>query len=191
MKEIEILVELYSDINESKEKLEKFKENAIKEVEDIYYFDPLRTNLKPDENNQINECFRVRKQNNKTFLTYKIDKFDENNIWLYSDEFETEVKNEEQILNIINALGLKKLLVIKNKKTSYLTDKYEIVIEEVDKLGNFLEVELCTNEDVDVKKIKQEIQAFIDSLGLNVSKELHIGKPEMMIRKGMLEEYAL
>ena len=189
MKEIEILVELYSDIQEAKQTLNQFKSTGIKNVIDTYYYDPLRNNLKPNNKLQIDECFRLREQNDKTYITYKIDKFDDNNIWLYSDEYETEVKNKQQIINIINALGLKKLLVINNKKTSYTTNKYEIVIEEVDKLGNFMEVELCTNENVNVKEIKREIQAFINSLGLDVSEELHMGKPEMMLKKGLFEDY--
>lgn len=189
MKEIEILVELHSDINQAKKIMSKFKNNGVKRTIDTYYYDPMRKNLKPNDKLQIDECFRLREQNNKTYLTYKIDKFDDNNIWLYSDEYETEVENKKQIINIIKALGLKKLLIIKNNKTSYSTDKYEIVLEEVEKLGNFMEVELCTDEDVDIKETKKEIQTFIDSLGLNVSSELHMGKPEMMIRKGIFEEY--
>ena len=52
-----------------------------------------------------------------------------------------------------------------------------------------MEVELCTNENVNVKEIKREIQAFINSLGLDVSEELHMGKPEMMLKKGLFEDY--
>ena len=85
--------------------------------------------------------------------------------------------------NIINKLGLKELLTIQNSKRTYVNDKYEIVLETVKDLGYFLEVEYCTNEDVDVKEVKKEIQKFIDSLELNVSEELNMGKPEMMIRK--------
>ena len=85
--------------------------------------------------------------------------------------------------NIINKLGFKELLTIHNSKRTYETGKYEIVLETVKDLGYFLEVEYCTNEDVDVKEVKKDIQSFIDSLGLNVSEELNMGKPEMMIRK--------
>ena len=46
-----------------------------------------------------------------------------------------------------------------------------------------MEVEYCTNEDVDVKNIKKQIQEFINSLNLKTSKELNIGKPEMMLNK--------
>ena len=60
---------------------------------------------------------------------------------------------------------------------------YEIVFETVKDLGYFIEVEYCTNQDIDIKAKKEEIENFINSLGLNVSEELNIGKPEMMINK--------
>ena len=46
-----------------------------------------------------------------------------------------------------------------------------------------MEVEFCTNEDVDVSEIKKQIQSFIDEIGLKVSKELNMGKPEMYMKK--------
>ena len=60
---------------------------------------------------------------------------------------------------------------------------YEIVLEEVEDLGYFMEVEYCTNEDVDVKNVKKQIQSFINSLDIKVSEELTMGKPEMIIKK--------
>lgn len=185
MKEIEILVELYTDIDECKKKLASFEFNGIKKTTDIYYYDPLRDNLKPNKDNELNECLRIRTKGDKSYITYKVDHFDDNNIWLYSDEYETEVKDLIQIKNIINLLGLKELLVIDNNKTIYKTEKYEIALEEVENLGNFMEVEYCTNDDVDVITIKREIQDFIDGLGFEVSGELNMGKPEMMLRKSM------
>ena len=46
-----------------------------------------------------------------------------------------------------------------------------------------MEVEYCTDKDVSIKKVKKEIQEFIDELKLDVSKELNLGKPEMMIKE--------
>jgi len=84
---------------------------------------------------------------------------------------------------IFNRLGLKKFIEIDNEKEIYKTDKYEIAIENVKGLGIFMEVEYCTNEDVDITIIKNEIQDFINKLNINVSKELNMGKPEMYLRK--------
>ena len=46
-----------------------------------------------------------------------------------------------------------------------------------------MEVEYCTNDNIDIKQIKNQIQDFIDGLDLKVSKELNMGKPEMYMRK--------
>ena len=183
MKEIEILVEVYDEPSKIIEKLDEFEFKGIKETTDVYYYDPKRDNLKPNKNMQIDECLRIRTKNNEHYITYKVDKFDEDGKWLYSDEYETKFEDIFMLNNIINKLGLKELLIIQNSKRTYINDKYEIVLETVKDLGYFLEVEYCTNEDVDVKEVKKEIQQFIDSLELNVSEELNMGKPEMMIRK--------
>ena len=86
MKEIEILVEVYSPIEEVINILSKFKYLGTKEVVDTYYYDPLRKNLKPNSSNQINECLRLRKKDDTNFITYKIDEFDADGKWLYYNE---------------------------------------------------------------------------------------------------------
>ena len=182
MKEIEILVEVNNSISEAKEKLKKFKYIGLKRTVDEYYYDPKRKELKPDKNNQLNHCLRLRTTNGKHSITYKDDVFSRGK-WLYSNEYETKVENIEMIKEIFSKLGLKKFIEIDNKKETYQYKEYEIVLENVKDLGLFMEVEFCTDKDIDVAKIKQEIQEFIDELGLNVSKELNMGKPEMYMRK--------
>lgn len=182
MKEIEVLVEVYDSIENVKKKLEKFDYKGLKNTIDEYYYDPKRDTLKPDKDNQLSHCLRVRTKNNEYFITYKDDVFD-NGKWLYSNEYETKIESITMIKEIFNKLGLIKFIEIDNKKETYIYKDYEIVIEDVKDLGIFMEVEYCTNEEVDVKNIKKEIQKFINELGLNVSEELNMGKPEMYMNK--------
>lgn len=182
MKEIEVLVEVYDDILSIKNKFKKFDYKGLKNTIDEYYYDPKRDTLKPDKDNQLSHCLRVRSRNNEYSITYKDDVFD-NGKWLYSNEYETKVESVAMIKEIFSKLGLVKFIEINNKKEIYTYNNYEIVIEDVKDLGIFMEVEYCTNEDVDVKLIKKEIQNFIDSLELNVSEELNMGKPEMYMKK--------
>jgi predicted adenylyl cyclase CyaB len=182
MKEIEVLVEVYDDILNIKRKFEKFNYEGLKETIDEYYYDPKRDTLKPDKENQLSHCLRLRSKNDNYFITYKDDVFEDGK-WLYSNEYETKVESIDIIKEIFEKLGLVKFIKIENKKETYTYDNYEIVIEDVKDLGIFMEVEYCTNEDVDVKLIKKEIQNFIDGLGLNVSEELNMGKPEMYMKK--------
>lgn len=186
MKEIEVLVKINDNIENVSKKFEQFEYINTELVIDEYYYDPRRPNLKPDYNNQLSECLRLRKKGNEKVITYKDDVF-ENGKWLYSNEYETEIKSMAILKKILNKLGFKKLLVIKNRKKMYRYGKYEIVLEDVEKLGYFMEVEYCTNKDVNVKQVKKEIQKFIDSLELNVSEELNMGKPEMMLRNNPIK----
>jgi predicted adenylyl cyclase CyaB len=182
MKEIEILVEVYEDSDIIKKKFSNFKHIGVRRTIDEYYYDPLRKELKPNKDNGLNHCLRLRNKDNIYSITYKDDVF-ENGKWLYSNEYETNIDNIDIVREIFSKLGLKKLLVIDNNKDTYIYNNYEIVLEDVKDLGLFMEVEYSTNEDVDVIKIKNEIQTFIDKLDIKVSKELNIGKPEMFIRK--------
>lgn len=182
MKEIEILVEVYDDIKKIKEIFKKFQNVGLKKTVDEYYYDPLRDTLKPDKTGGLNHCLRLRTKNDEYSITYKDDVFD-NGKWLYSDEYETKVESITMVKNIFDRLGLVKFMEIDNDKETYIFEDYEIVIENVKDLGLFMEVEYCTNEDVDVKEIKNKIQDFINSLGINVSEELNMGKPEMYMKK--------
>ena len=76
MKEIEILVEVFESIDKVKDALKKCEYTGLKHVIDEYYYDPKRDELKPDSNNNLMHCLRLREKNNKYSITYKDDVFD-------------------------------------------------------------------------------------------------------------------
>lgn len=182
MKEIEILVEVYEPVKKVKESFKNFHYLGLKHVIDEYYYDPKRKALKPNNNNELNHCLRLRSKNDEYSITYKDDVF-ENNKWLYSKEYETKVESLTIMKEIFNRLGLIKFLEIDNQKETYTYNDYKIVIENVKDLGIFLEVEYCTKDDIDIKLEKRKIKDFINTLNLNISEELNMGKPEMYLKK--------
>lgn len=183
MKEVEILIEAYDTKENILNVLSKYAHTGIKRTVDTYYYDPLRDALKPKDL-RLSECFRTRQKGDCNYITYKVDKFDENDTWIYSDEYETKIDSIVELTNIINLLGLKKLVTIDSTKHFFETDEYEIEFETVANLGNFIEVEFKSEKDFDnVLEVKQNVQSFIDDLNINVSSELNMGKPELMLRK--------
>lgn len=184
MKEVEILVEVLENKEKVLKKLESFNFVGIKKVMDVYFFDPLRIELKPNDKNRLAACFRLRQKDKKFFLAYKNDVFNDSGTWLYSDEYEIEISDFNKAEKIIKQLGLEVLLSIKIIKHTFETLNYEIVLEEVDNLGLFLEVEKknVANEE-NIEDIKKEIWKFIKSLKIKISAELNIGKPELMLNK--------
>jgi len=184
MKEIEILVEVFDSKEVVLEKLQSLNFQGVKKTLDIYFFDPLRKNLQPDNDNRLTESCRLRNKNGKALLAYKTDNFDENGVWIYSDEHETEISDFKIGHTILSHLGMQPLIELENEKHTFLTDEFEIVFEDVKNLGLFLEVEAHTlSETESVQDVKKRIQNFIDGLQVNVSEELNAGKPELMIRK--------
>jgi len=182
MREIEILFSLKDNKKTVLKKLEQFNFVGIKKIFDIYLYNPKNSDLSPDKNGRLNKCLRLRKKENKSYLTYKIDHFD-NNIWSHSDEHEVEMSDFETGMEILENLGFKILTQIENKKHTFLTDKYEIVFEDVKNLGLFLEVErLSVSKNENISKVKQEIRNFVKHLNIKTEKELNAGKPELMLR---------
>jgi len=184
MKEIEILVELKDSKEKALRSLEQFTSLGVKRILDIYLYDPLRDKLRPEADGRLRNCLRLRKKEGKAFIAYKIDYFDNNDQWTYSDEHETAVGDFETILHILENLGFQELIRIDNEKHTFSTPEYEIVFEDVKNLGFFLEVEkLHEIADDEVTKSKEEIRKFIRGLGLQTSEELNAGKPELMLKK--------
>lgn len=181
MREIEVLVELKTDVNQAHEILEKFDYKGNKQTIDTYYADSLRKNLQLNENNKLMECCRLREKGGKFYVTYKSDNYN-GDVWLYSDEYETEVKDIIAMEKIFESLGLQKLVVVNNIKHVFETPDFEIVLEEVENLGCFLESEaLNDDENISVESIKSKIYKFIADLGLDIGDELNSGKPELLL----------
>ncbi len=183
MKEIEILVTFDDDKQTVLDILSKFDFIEEKEIYDTYYVDQLRDALKPEPNLRINEIFRVRRKGDDCLITYKKNHFKDNH-WIYSDEYETKAESYEIIEKIVKMLGLEVQVVVHNKRKVYKNNEYEIVFEEVEDLGLFMEVEIMiSNDDEDVMEIKEKIRQFINELGLRNVRELDLGKNQLMLRK--------
>ncbi len=182
MIELEILVEVFSSYDNALDELKKFDYIQENLTEDIYYIDPLRGTLLP-QNCRLNASFRLRSKGCRSYITFKKDHF-QNDKWLYSDELETEIGDFVTGQQILEQLGFKKLVNLKNLKRVYKYQSYEIVLEKVEGLGVFLEVELKEQiKESEVVERKAEIQEFINLLNLSTSSELNCGKPELFLRR--------
>ena len=184
MKEIEVEVAFDNSKEEVMKILSKFDFIGEKEICDTYYFDSLRKNLQPEDDLRLSETFRVRRNKDKCFLTYKKQHFNKK-LWIYSDEYETKVEDYDIIKKIIEMLGLEVLIEVNNRRRVYKYKDFEIELEDVENLGIFIEVEKLINTNDEEMVIKNEIRDFIRSLGLKNVRELNIGKNQFLLSKKM------
>ncbi len=183
MREIEILAELFDSVEEVHEILKKFDYKGNKRTVDVYFYDPLRSDLQMNADGKLMACCRIREKNGKGYVAYKTDHY-ENGKWQYSDEYETEVADASVLKEVFFRLGLRELVTVDNVKHTYVTPDYEIVIEEVKNLGNFIEVEvLHDDENLTVSDLKKKAIDFMNSLQFRFGKELNAGKPELLLKK--------
>ncbi len=182
-KEIEILWRLSDSWESAAQKLLGVDFVKEKKIVDYYLFDPLRKDLQPDENVRLSKCLRIRESESGGHLTFKHDHF-ENDVWLYSDETESGVEHADVILSLFKSLGFEELVVVDVEKRYYISGNYEIALEKVKGLGNFIEIEYHSNTEItDVHAARDEICRFIDSLGIKIGEEENAGKPELLLRK--------
>ena len=82
-------------------------------------------------------------------------------------EYETEIKNPDEMHSILNILGWNPVVEVKKIRRKGKLKEYEICLDQVDKLGTFVELEKITDEDADYMKIKEELFKELESLGLS------------------------
>lgn len=100
-------------------------------------------------------ALRVRKINNKTYLTFKGSK-QKSRKFKIREEFETEVKNRKQFTKILRSLGLSPVFNYKKFRTVYRTKGLKICLDELS-IGHFIELE----------GERHEIVKFARSLGFS------------------------
>lgn len=188
MKEIEILYTLQTDIEVAKKLLTEkvgFVEEMV--VDDRYYTRHDVEGLLPDKEGRLRSALRLRKKENKHYITYKNDHFDNNETWLFSDEYETLVGDIVVMRDIFRKLLFTELVRVLNKKFYYRNDTYEIVLEDVFGLGHFIEIEFKGDAKnfscEDVQKKKEAMRLFLKLIGIETGEEMNAGKPELLLKK--------
>lgn len=150
MKDIEI--EIQAKIEKS-DGLKKFLEKESKFVSENRqideYFTPAHRNFL--EAKPIEEWFRLRDEGGHFTMNYKKWHY-ENGIGQYADEYEIEISDKETAQKICSALDLRPLVTVDKTRKKYFFENYEIALDKVVGLGDFVEIEYKGQEAVDPKK---------------------------------------
>jgi len=159
MKDIEI--EIQARIEKSATLKAFLEKDAVfvseKQQIDEYFVPAHRNflNVKP-----IQEWFRLRNEADTYSLNYKKWHY-ENGIGQYADEFETEIDDIESARKILSALDCKSVVIVDKKRKKYMFKEYEIALDTVKNLGDFVEIEYKGINHTEHKKITAEMIVFL------------------------------
>lgn len=92
----------------------------------------------------------------------------------HRDEYETSVKDGLTMLEILTALGYTQQTIIKKTRCAYVYKEFEIVLDDVENIGSFIEIELKQpSEDVAVGR--QRIENLLKAIGITEYTEFDRG----------------
>ncbi len=137
-------IELKFKIDNLEELINKLKEeqceiSPIKIQNDTIYVQ----NLDDTESKEGSVWLRVRKENDKIELNYK----KQSKKKMESEEIEFEVSSYELANQFLKALGYSPWVEVNKKRRYSKFKEYNICIDEVERLGSFIELEILVDND--------------------------------------------
>ena len=115
-----------------------------------------------------NIVIRIRDDNGVSKLTLK----QQRGHGLDKTEYETKVEDRETMHQILLTLGWKPAVEVKKKRKKGKLGEYEICLDSVEQLGNYIELEKMVADDIaDSEKIKKELFEALKPYGLTEKDE--------------------
>ena len=170
--EVEIQVEI-ENIKPLADLLAKDGKFLFSEHQVDHYYTPQHRDFKAI--NPINEWLRLRNSDGKYSITYKNWHRGEDKKSSHCDEYETTIGEIDQLEKILSVLNFETVVIVDKKRQAYLYKDYEIALDEVKDLGNFVEVEYKGTKVRDAKEIAAEIKEFLKVLNLGRIKLNSVG----------------
>ena len=175
--EIQAVIESPKEVERKLRKVGKFIKTR-KQVDK--YFVPPQRNFFTKE--PPIEYLRVRCEKDKNHLNYSFLHFGKNGWLRKTDEYETLIGNPETVEEIFKKIGLiPKITVIKTRKY-FNCGNFEVVLDQVKGLGNFIEVEAKKNFG-SVDKTRKACLTFLNNLNIKYRVKPQMGYPRMLYRK--------
>lgn len=161
-------IELKFKVNDKEKLFSKLKNLNCEIKEPLYQNDTIYVNnLDNTESVEGSIWLRVRKENDKVELNLK----KQSKQLEESKEIEFEVNSYEKANDFLETLGYKKWVVVNKTRFFAKYKKYNLCIDEVERLGSFIEIEILIDDN--------DKNDYINEL-LNIAKELELSEEDIV-----------
>jgi adenylate cyclase, class 2 len=184
--EIQVRVENLAPLLAELEKNGEFK-GEKRQIDE--YFSPAHrdfTAVRP-----VAEWLRLRESGGKATINYKFWNRDEKGRSTYADEQETAVGDIAVLRKIFEILNFRKICTVDKVRKAWQYKQYEIAVDSVQGLGDFVEVEQLTEEDLPAEKVNGEMIVFLKQIGCGKLERNQLGYPFMLLFKDEIKTEVL
>lgn len=133
----------------------------------------------------VKEWLRLRDRDGKFTINYKDWHYEANGQSNYCDEYETVVENIETMRSILAALNCKVIVRVEKVRKTWIYGDYEIDIDSVVGLGDFVEIEYAgTDFEVDPKAVTDQMVEFLRDRNCGKIERNYQGYPFLLLFPG-------
>ncbi len=128
------------------------------------------------------EYLRVRYEKDKNHLNYSFLHFGKNGWLRKTDEYETLIKEPKTVEELFKKIGLIPKVTVTKTRKYFDCGNFEVTLDKIKGLGNFMEVEAKRSLDSIIKTRKACLD-FLNNLNVKYEVRRLMGYPRMLYRK--------
>ncbi|MBZ1345272.1 MAG: class IV adenylate cyclase [Candidatus Nealsonbacteria bacterium] len=178
-KEVELQVTIKNSISVEKKLRKVGKFIKTRRQVDKYFVPPQRDFF---EREPYIEYLRIRFEKEKNHLNYSFLHFGKDGWLRVTDEYETFIDKPKIVEEIFKKIGLiPKVTVIKTRKY-FDCNNFEVILDQVKGLGNFMEIEAKKNFG-GIQKTRKACLDFLKKLNIKYEMQAQMGYPRMLYQK--------
>ena len=182
MKPNAIEIEIKVKIEKSKPLIEFLKKNGTF----VGRFRQIDTYFVPQHRNFIKarpakEWLRLRNADGKFFINYKNWHYGKDNKTNFCDEYETTIENMDAVNKIFSAIDIKPIAKVNKKRQIWFHKDYEVAIDKIKGLGDFVEIEYKGKTKSSPKKITDKMVKFLKDAGCGKINRNYQGYPFLLL----------
>ena len=164
MIEVEIKLPISDkEVLEKKLKQLQFIKGGFVKESDIYFNSEKYNLKKKDMALRIRTCTKIDTGESTTKVTYKGPKLDQ--VSMTREDLEMEVSDADTCYQILDGIGFYPLRSVRKLRQYYYKEQMTACVDQVDGLGDFLELEMIVESESEREKAIEEIERLLRILG--------------------------
>lgn len=158
-----------------------FAKGKLVKESDIYFNSENYDLRERDSALRIRTCEDAKNESIVTTITYKGPKLD--TVSMTRKEVETEVSDAKAFLEIFKGMGYYPLLPLRKSRQYYHREDMTACVDNVEHLGDFLELEVLVSKEEERELALQQIEAVLHELGHDTAETTRTSYLSMLQKK--------